>query len=209
MGITEYAVLTVTSLLAIVNPLAAVPSFFAMTPSDTEKNRLRMARVACITCAGVLASFSLAGHAIFRIFGITLPAFQAAGGLVLLLVSLDNLRAKRSGVNDTEEEMREGVEKPDVSITPLAIPMLAGPGAITTATLLASKAKTPLYQLILILAILLVAATAYGVFYISVKKAGKISPTAMNIVTRVMGLILAATAAQFILDGIKGALAAG
>ena len=205
MSVSAYILLTLSSLLAIVNPLAALPAFFGMTPGDSESDRLRMARIACTTCAGVLASFALAGTALFKVFGITLPAFQAAGGLVLLLVSLDNLRAKRSSVNHTEEEMQEGMDKADISITPLAIPMLSGPGAITTAILLESKAPSLLYQGILICAILLVAGIAYGVFYMAIKKAGKVSPTAMNIVTRIMGLILAATAVQFIIDGLRAA----
>jgi multiple antibiotic resistance protein len=205
MSISAYILLTISSLLAIVNPLAALPSFFGMTPNDDENSRLRMARTACMTCAGVLASFALAGNSIFHIFGITLAAFQMAGGLVLLLVSLDNLRARRSSVNHTEEEMQEGVGKSDISITPLAIPMLSGPGAITTAILLESKAQSILYQLVLFCAIGLVATIAYFVFYISIKKAGKVSPTAMNIVTRIMGLILAATAVQFMIDGIRSA----
>lgn len=207
MSLLAYAILTLTSLFAIVSPMAALPTFFAMTPNDDEKSRIRMARTACITCAGVLAAFSLAGHSIFSIFGITLPAFQSAGGLVLLLVSLDSLRARRSEVNDSEEEVREGVDKPDISIAPLAIPMLAGPGAITTVILLASKGKSLLHQAVLILSIIIVSAVSYAILYLAIRKAGKISPTAMNIVTRIMGLILAAIAAQFILDGIKAALA--
>jgi len=126
-----------------------------------------------------------------------------AGGLLLLLVSLDSLRAKRSGVQETEEEKAEGVAKDDVSITPLAIPMLSGPGAITTAILLESRAKNLVYDGVLFMLFLLVGLVSYCIFRVAIKRARHINPIAMNITTRLMGLILAATAVQFIIDGVN------
>lgn len=205
MEILNFALMSAGSLFAIINPLAAVPTFFAMTPENTERERLKMARTACITATLVLLLFAATGNALFRVFGITIAAFQMAGGLLLLLVSLDNLRAKRSGVQETEEEKAEGAAKQDVSITPLAIPMLSGPGAITTAILLESRAKNLLYDGILFLLFLLVGLACYLIFRISIKKASKVNPIIMNITTRLMGLILAATAVQFMIDGAKKA----
>src|SRR3989339_867730 len=97
----HYALLAGMSLSAILNPLAAVPTFLAMTPQNTAEERLRMAKRACATAAGVLLAFALLGQSIFKVFGITLPSFQIAGGLILLLISLDSLRAKRSPVQET------------------------------------------------------------------------------------------------------------
>ncbi len=205
MEILNFALMSAGSLFAIINPLAAVPTFFAMTPENTEAERLRMARTACITATGVLMLFALTGNALFSVLGITIAAFQMAGGLLLLLVSLDNLRARRSGVQETEEEKAAGAEKADVSITPLAIPMLSGPGAITTAILLESRAKNLLYNGILFLLFLLVGLACYIIFRVAIKKASKINPIVMNITTRLMGLMLAATAVQFIIDGVKKA----
>jgi len=205
MEILNFALMSAGSLFAIINPLAAVPTFFAMTPENTEAERLRMARTACITATGVLMLFALTGNALFSVLGITIAAFQMAGGLLLLLVSLDNLRAKRSGVQETEEEKAAGAEKADVSITPLAIPMLSGPGAITTAILLESRAKNVVYNGILFLLFLLVGLACYIIFRVAIKKASKINPIIMNITTRLMGLMLAATAVQFIIDGVKKA----
>lgn len=147
--------------------------------------------------------FALTGNRLFGIFGITIAAFQMAGGLLLLLVSLDSLRAKRSEVQETEEEKQEGIQKDDISITPLAIPMLSGPGAITTAILLQSKARTVLQDAVLYLLFAVMGFVCYFTFRFSIKKAKKINPIAMNITTRLMGLILAATAMQFMLDGIR------
>ncbi len=197
--------MSATSTFAIISPLTTVPAFLAMTPENTESERLKMAKTACIVCAAVLILFAALGNGIFRIFGITLPAFQIAGGILLLLVSLDNLQAKRSQIQETEEEKIEGIHKSDVAITPLAIPMLSGPGAITTAILLESKAKNFFYDIVLFIIFILISLISYIIFHISVKKAKKVNPIAMNIITRIMGLILAATAIQFIIDGIKSA----
>jgi len=205
MDLLYFALMSGVSIFAIINPLAAVPTFFAMTPDNTEAERLRMARTACVTAAGVLILFALTGHALFSLFGITIAAFQMAGGLLLLLVSLDNMRARRSCVQETDEERDAGAAKADVSITPLAIPMLSGPGAITTAILLASKARSFVYDAVLVLIFGLVCLLCYGIFRLSILKASRISPILMNITTRIMGLILASTAFQFIIDGIKKA----
>ncbi len=205
MEILNFALMSAGSLFAIINPLAAVPTFFAMTPDNTEAERVRMARTACFTATGVLIVFAATGNTLFSVFGITIAAFQMAGGLLLLLVSLDNLRAKRSGVQETEEEKIEGIAKADISITPLAIPMLSGPGAITTAILLESRAKNLVYDGVLFLLFLRVGFASYLIFRIAIKKAPKINPIAMNITTRLMGLMLAATAVQFIIDGAKKA----
>ena len=199
----EYAFLTFGSLFAIVDPFAAIPPFLAMTASDTAAQRRRMARTACITCAGVMSVFALLGPAIFRLFGITLQAFQIAGGLVLLLSSLDMLRAQKSALKETPEEFAEGLSKDDIAITPLAVPILAGPGAITTSIVLAGRATTVLHKLIFFTLIAAVALISYWTLRLAADSAKKLSPTLLNIVTRLMGLLLAAIGVQFILSGLK------
>jgi multiple antibiotic resistance protein len=199
----HYALLSGMSLSAIINPVAAVPTFLAMTSHNTSGERLRMARRACATAAGVLLAFALLGQSIFRIFGITLPSFQIAGGLILLLISLDSLRAKRSPVQETPEEADEGAAKEDVSITPLAVPMLSGPGAITTVIMLDTKADGMLEQAVLLAMVLVVCALAYGIFRVAVTGARRINATAMNITTRIMGLLLAAIGIEFILGALR------
>ncbi|MBI4050988.1 MAG: NAAT family transporter [Elusimicrobia bacterium] len=203
MSLIEYALLAGGSLFAIVNPVAAVPGFLAMTPNDTVENRLRMARRACLTCAGVLVVFAAVGQRVFKILGISLPSFQIAGGLILLLVAMDSLRARRSAIQETVEEMAEGVAKADVSITPLAIPMLSGPGAITTVIVLESKALTLVQDAVLYGVILVVSVLSYIVFHVAVTGAQRVHTIAMNIAIRIMGLVLAATAIEFILGGLR------
>src|ERR1044071_572432 len=113
----EYIFLASSSLFVIIDPLATVPAFLAMTPTDTPAERVRMARLACCVMAGVLILFAAAGQLVFKFLGITMPAFQIAASIVLLLVALDMLRAQRSRVRETSEETAAGVEKTDIAIT--------------------------------------------------------------------------------------------
>lgn len=200
----EFALLTLTSLFAIVDPFASVPAFLAMTPNDTPQQRMKMAKSASLMAAATLLVFAFAGQWIFKLFGITMPAFQLAASVVLLLVALDMLRAQPSRMRETSEETSAGAEKNDIAITPLAIPMLAGPGAMTTVILFQGQAETVARNLILCGSILVVALSAYVVFRLSARGASWLSPIALRIVNRIMGLLLAAVAFQFGLNAIKG-----
>lgn len=199
----EYILLAASSLFVIVDPLATAPAFLAMTPNDSPEQRLRTARVACFTTAAVLLMFAVAGTAVFKIFGITMAAFQMAASIVLLLIALDMLRAQRSRVQETHEEKAAGIDKTDIAITPLAIPMLAGPGAISTTILLQNEAKTIPQHVALYVCIVGVALASYLVFRVVVRGARWLNPIVMSIAIRVMGLLLAAVAVQFMLNAIK------
>ena len=203
MSLHEYALLAASSLFVIVDPLATAPAFLAMTPNDTPEQRLRTARVAACTAAAVLLVFSVAGSLFFKIFGITMPAFQIAASIVLLSIALDMLRVQRSRVQETHEEKQAGAEKTDIAVTPLAIPMLAGPGAISTTILLQNEAKTLAQHLALYGCIVLVAFVTYLIFRLAVRSARWLNPIAMSIAIRVMGLLLAAIAIQFMLNGLR------
>lgn len=199
----EFALLALGSLFVIVDPIAAVPLFLAMTPHETPAQRIKTARLASLVMAGVLLVFAAAGRIIFKYFGITMPAFQIAASIVLLMIALDMLRAQRSRVRETEEETTAGAEKDDVAITPLAVPMLAGPGAISTVILLHHRAGGLPGQLVLYGSILVVAAATYLIFRLSARGAQWLSPIALRITSRVMGLLLAAVAVQFLINGVN------
>ena len=200
----EYALLALGSLFAIVDPIATVPAFLAMTARLSVTERIRTARVACLTAVGLLTGFTLLGQLLFKILGVTLPAFQVAGGLVLLLVALDMLKAQRSAVQETAEETAEGAEKDDIAITPLAMPMLAGPGAISTVILLDAQATDWLQRSILLACLSLVGLASYIILALAGRGARWLSPIALKIITRLMGLVLAAVAIQFIFNALKG-----
>lgn len=203
MSFLEYTLLAFSSLFVIVDPLATVPAFLAMTPTDTPEQRIRMANLACWVLAGVLLGFAFAGQFIFRFLGITMPAFQFAASIVLLLVAMDMLRAQRSRVQETSEETAAGAEKTDIAIAPLAIPMLAGPGAISTAILLHNQAETVVQQGALAGCIIAVAFASYVILRLSARGARWLSPIALSITTRIMGLLLAALAIQFMLNAAQ------
>lgn len=204
IALFHYVLLAFGSLFVIVDPIATVPAFLAMTPRDTPEQRIRMARLASFVMAGVLLVFAVAGKMIFKFLGITMPAFQIAASIVLLIVALDMLRAQRSRVQETSEETHAGAEKADIAITPLAVPMLAGPGAISTAIVLQSRADGVAQHVALYACIIGVSVASYVIFRVSAHGAKWLNPIAMKITTRIMGLLLAAVAVQFMLNGLKG-----
>jgi multiple antibiotic resistance protein len=202
-GLFEYILLATTSLLVITDPIATVPAFLAMTQHDSTASRVRTARLACFVAAGILVMFVVVGERLFRLLGITISAFKIAGSIVLLLIAIDMLRAQRSPVQETSEEKEAGAEKADIAITPLAVPMLAGPGAISTVILLKSQAKGIGQSLALVFCVCVVCFTSYWVLRLAATHGVRLfTPIAMKLTTRIMGLLLAALAIQFILDGI-------
>lgn len=203
MSLLEYIFFALSSLFIIVDPLAAIPAFISMTPQDTPEDRIRMARLACAVTAGVLFAFAIAGKWIFKFLSITMPAFQIAASIVLLLVALDMLRAQRSRVQETSEETAAGTSKTDIAITPLAVPMLAGPGAISTVILLQTQARGTLQNIVLYACILAVSMASYLILRVAARGARWLSPIALKIATRIMGLLLAAVAIQFMLNALR------
>jgi multiple antibiotic resistance protein len=202
MPLLKYTLLALGSLFVILDPIAVVPAFIAMTPNDPPAAKLRMARLACSVACGVLMLFAACGKLIFQIMGITLPAFQLAGSLLLLRIAMDMLYAERSKANETDEEVAAGAAKDDIAITPLGVPMLAGPGAISTALILLNQASGPLHVVILFACIALACAGSYAILALAVRGVAYLSPLALKLVTRLFGLLLAALAVQFILNAL-------
>jgi multiple antibiotic resistance protein len=198
----EYVLLAGSSLFIIMDPIALIPAFLAMTPADSPQDRTRMAALAASVSAGILLFFAIMGEKIFRLFGITLSSFKIAGSIVLLLIALDMLKARRSPVQETREEKDAGMAKEDIAITPLAVPMLAGPGAISTAILLRAQAQGWAQEVALLVCIVIVSFLCYVILRLAAHGVGWISPIAMRIATRIMGLLLAAVAVQFTLDAL-------
>lgn len=192
-----------TSILFIVDPFAVIPSFLAMTARDSLEQRRVQARRAAWTCAITLTLFALGGSAIFKVFGITIGAFKIAGGVLIGLNALDMVQARRSQQRETPVEQAEGIEKEDIGILPLGVPMLAGPGAISTVVVLALGAKTTAATIAVYVSILLTALISYAVLAAATMVERRLGQTGMRILTRLMGLVLTAIAVQFILDGIK------
>jgi multiple antibiotic resistance protein len=140
--VLEFVLLAATSIFFLVDPFAVVPMFLAMTLDVGESMRRQMAQRAAWTCAIVLYVFAAAGSLIFKAFGIALPAYKIAGGIILLLIGLDMLQARQSATKSTAEEQLEGAAKEDASVIPLGMPKLADPGAISTVMVLAGGAHS-------------------------------------------------------------------
>lgn len=203
--LARFALVTITSVLFIVDPIAVIPTYLVITQDETREQRKRTARRACIAMTILLIVFAATGTALFRAFGITLPAFRIAGGLILWFVALDMLRGERR-TQEGRDEVIEGQIKDDVAVTPLAIPMLAGPGAISTVIVLSSQARGPAQTAIVYGAIVLTGLLSFITLRIGEPLLSRLGKTGVRVVTRIMGLLLAAVAVQFVLTGVKEAL---
>jgi len=192
-----------TSILFIVDPFAVIPTFLAMTVRDSPQQRRVLARRGAWTCAIALTAFALGGSLIFKIFGITIGAFKIAGGVLIGLNALDMVQARRSQQRETAVETAEGLEKDDIGIMPLGVPMLAGPGAISTVMVLALGAKSAAATAAVYVSIVLTALITFLVLSAATLVERRLGQTGMRILTRLMGLVLSAIAVQFIIDGIK------
>ena len=197
----QFSLVSLTSIFVIVDPIATVPAFLAMTANDSTAKRRRMAKQAAWTLFGVLTTFALAGSLIFKVFGITLPALKIAGGLLLFLVAIEMLEAKRSGTQEVEEERREGAEKDEIGIAPLGVPMLAGPGAISTAMLLMGQSRYWWQAIPVFIAIALTALASYYTLAAAERVRVRLGETGIRVLMRLMGLVLASIAVQFVING--------
>ena len=199
----RFSVLALSSIFFLVDPFAALPTFLAVTAGADAGRRRKMAWKASITALVVLSAFAVAGQYIFKMFGITLPAFEIAGGVILLLIGLDMLEAKRSPTQESSVEAAEAAVKEDAGIVPLGIPMLAGPGSITSVMVLVGQAEGEWQKMAAILgAIFITAAICYLVLGNSDRVARALGETGVRILVRIMGLLLVALAVQYFVNGM-------
>jgi multiple antibiotic resistance protein len=198
----RFSLLALSSIFFLVDPFAALPTFLAVTEGADAAKRRRMARKASLTAWLFLSAFALGGQYIFRMFGITLPAFEIAGGIILLLIGLDMLEAKRSPTQETGGDTVAAASKEDAGIVPLGIPMLAGPGSITSVMVLVGQAQTRWQMVAILGAIFVTAAICYLVLGNSDKVARVLGDTGIRILVRIMGLLLVALAVQYFVNGM-------
>lgn len=192
------------ALFAIVNPIGSVPIFISATDGWNRQQKLRTANVVALTVFLVLAASALFGEGILAFFSITIPSFQVGGGILILLIAINMLHAKQSHSKQTPEEAKTMEERDVIAIVPLSIPLLAGPGAISSMIIAAQDSPTFGAQLSLLMPILVVALLVWLSLQLSSYIAGKLGTIGINIVTRLMGLILAAMAVEFIAHGMVG-----
>jgi multiple antibiotic resistance protein len=196
------------SLFSIVDPIGVVPIYLALVGSEPRDEQRRIAARAVITATIVLILFAATGTAIFRLFGITIPAFKVAGGVLLATMAMEMMRARTSTVKSTPEETSDARYKDDAAITPIGIPLISGPGAIATAIMWSSRATHASEKIALYVSIGLVTGITLIALLFASRLVRVLGKTGINVITRIMGLILAATAAQFVIDGWRAAMAA-
>lgn len=203
--IVSVTLVAISALFFVVDPIGLVPVFVAMTEGDSAEKRRATAKKACLIFVGVLTFFTIGGGLIFQLLGVSLAAFKIAGGILLMLTALDMLRSKQSDTRTSGEEIGEAARKDDIAVVPLAMPLLAGPGAIATVMVLTAKAQN-FWQLIPVLVSVLVTAVAS---YLMLRAATHVDRvmgvSGRAILERVMGLLLAAIAVQFVVTGVRDA----
>lgn len=193
---------TFISLLALVNPLGAIPFFVSFTATNSRRERRRIIRVASLSVALVIAFSTLLGQQVINFFGISVDSFQVGGGIIVLLMAISMVNAQPGGTKTTPEEAVEGESKENIAVVPLAIPLLTGPGTISTVIIYADKAQG-LWQM----ANLIGSGIAIGLLvFVALSAADPISRvlgrTGINVATRLMGLMLAAVGVELIVDGL-------
>ena len=202
----QFALVTFASVLFIVDPIAVVPTYLVITQNQTTTQRRATALRACIAATLILVVFALAGSRIFGLFGITMPAFRIAGGLILWLVAMDMLHGSRS-TQEGVAEITEGQAKEDVAVTPLAMPMLAGPGAISTVMVLSGQARSTGQTAIVYTSIAATLLISWITLRLAEQLVQRMGQTGIRVMTRIMGLLLAAIAVQFVITGVREAMA--
>jgi multiple antibiotic resistance protein len=191
------------TIFSVIDPVGVAPLFLALTPQIEGGERYRVMRRAVTVAAVILLLFAFGGRALLASLGITVPAFSIAGGILLLLISVDMLFARTSRTRETPEEEEQARLSTDISVFPLAIPILSGPGSIATVILYMSQAGTNVLK---VLSVLAAVAIGLGAAYVSMRLSNLVlrvlGETGINVVGRVMGILLAALAVQFVLNGV-------
>jgi multiple antibiotic resistance protein len=188
-------------LLIIMDPLGNLPLFILFTKENSHSERIKIAAITSSVACLILIFFCLTGDFVLRFFGISLPAFQIAGGFIFFIYSLQLLRLIPGGIKSTAEEEQESITKENVALVPLATPLLAGPGAITAVLVWQQGSASPTSMVLLLGAIVTACVTVYCVFYFGERILGFLGIGGIRVITRIMGLVLAVIAVQFVVNG--------
>lgn len=205
-SLSDFILISFISLFVIVDPFGLIPPFLAMTARHSVADRIRIARTASIVACGILLFFLMLGGWLIQAMELKLSSFQIAGGIVLMIIGLDMLQARPSETKATKEEESEAIDKDSIAITPMAVPMLAGPGSITAVLLFSNRATTPVYTAALAVIIISVCLATYATLHYAAVHSARLSQITLKIMTRLMGLFLTVISVQFIMTGIREAI---
>jgi len=201
-----FALLSLSSILIIVNPLGATLTFVSLTTSLDPAARLKVAEESCRYALIILFAFALVGGIILQLFGITIEAFRIGGGILLFVIGMEMVYARTSRTKLTATEKYESMDAEDISVTPLAIPMIAGPGAITTTIVLMNEATGSASRIAFILVSIVIAIlVTYFMMARSDFIVSRIGQKEFRAINRLMGMLLIAIAVQFVIAGLTAA----
>jgi multiple antibiotic resistance protein len=201
LTLTEYVEIF-TAILVTVNPIGVLPLFVAMVRNQSEQERRRTARLTAFSVAIVLAASCVFGEAVLHIFGVGIASFRVGGGILVMLIAISMFHAQLSWSKATPEETREAEEKTDIAVVPLAIPLLSGPGAISTVIIFADQSPDWAHKGFLVATCVMVAITVWISLRMAIPIGAWLGKTGINIVTRLMSLLLAAIAVEIIVGGL-------
>lgn len=196
-----FGLLCITSLFTLINPLGTMPVFMSMTADLSVADRNKTAKKASIVSLITIITFAFTGQLLFNFFGISVNSFRVVGGVIFFIMGMDMLQARLGQVKIKDNEVKSYVT--DISITPLAIPMICGPGAITNAIVLMEDADTLIKKIVLIVSIVLIMFLTYLILYSSSKLIKLLGQTGINVMMRIMGLIVMVIAVEFFFNGLK------
>ncbi len=196
------------SIFAIVDPLGVIPFFTVLTEDMTLEEKRNVISKSCLVATTTLGVFAVFGQFIFEAFGFTIPAFEIAGGILLFAVAFEMMHGERPRTKMTESERTETLEREDVGVIPLGIPLLAGPGAITTVMIyMTHPVAEPADKMFIFAGILVAVMTTFFLMHYADRIFARIGRTGTKALGRIMGLLLGAIAVQFVINGIIGAYA--
>ena len=191
-----------TAILVIVNPIGALPLFVAMVRNQSERERRRIARLTAFSVAIVLAASCVFGESLLHVFGVGIASFRVGGGILVMLIAISMFHAQLSWSKATPEETREAEEKTDIAVVPLAIPLLSGPGAISTVIIFADQSSDWAHKGFLVATCVMVAIIVWISLRMAIPIGAWLGKTGINIVTRLMSLLLAAIAVEIVVGGL-------
>lgn len=199
--LTSFALLAITSFFTLINPLGVMPIFMTMTADLDQENKVKTAQKASIVSVITILIFAFSGQVLFNFFNISVNSFRIVGGVIFFFMGMDMLQARLEKIKVKESEVKSYVN--DVAITPLAIPMICGPGAITNAIVMMQDANSILKKIILVCCILAVMAITYLILYSASRIMKFLGETGINVMMRLMGLIVMVIAVEFFFNGLK------
>ena len=198
----DFLLLSITSLIALINPIGIIPTYICLL-GDYDPQEHKNITYRAILCAFiVLMTFSIMGNLIFNFFGITMDAFRIVGGILFMRIGLDMVESKISRTKSTPKEQKEAESKDEIAYSPLGVPLIAGPGAITSVMILSNQVNSINEKILFILSIVICMILTYIALIMGNTLSKKIGTTGIRIIQRLMGIILMVIAVQFIIDGL-------